>query len=86
MGKSNGHPLDAAAGSTEGGHEMIHALKIYPEYFEAVRIGEKRFELRDNDRDFRVPSTPSYRITVFRSTRNPQEPFIRGFPVRRCPI
>ena len=33
---------------------MIHALKIYPEYFEAVRIGEKRFELRDNDRDFRV--------------------------------
>ena len=33
---------------------MIHALKILPEYFEAVRIGEKRFELRCNDRDFRV--------------------------------
>lgn len=33
---------------------MIHALKIYPEYFEAIRNGKKKFELRDNDRDFHV--------------------------------
>lgn len=33
---------------------MIHALKILPEYFEAVRNGRKTFELRNNDRDFRV--------------------------------
>ena len=33
---------------------MIHELKIYPEYFEAVRNGTKRFELRKNDRDFRA--------------------------------
>ncbi len=32
---------------------MIHALKTYPEYFEKVRSGEKTFELRENDRDFR---------------------------------
>lgn len=33
---------------------MIHALKIFPEYFEEVRNGRKKFELRYNDRDFRV--------------------------------
>jgi len=30
----------------------IHELKILPEYFDAVRSGDKRFELRKNDRDF----------------------------------
>ena len=30
----------------------IHELKILPEYFDAVRSGDKRFELRRNDRDF----------------------------------
>lgn len=33
---------------------MIHALKTLPEYFEAVRQNEKTFELRKNDRDFKV--------------------------------
>lgn len=33
---------------------MIHALKIQPKYFEAVRSEVKTFELRKNDRDFRV--------------------------------
>ena len=33
---------------------MIHALKTLPEYFEAVRKGDKTFELRENDRDFQV--------------------------------
>ena len=33
---------------------MIHGLKIRPKYFDAVRSGEKTFELRRNDRDFRV--------------------------------
>lgn len=33
---------------------MIHALKIQPKYFDAVRSEVKTFELRKNDRDFRV--------------------------------
>lgn len=33
---------------------MIHALKIYPKYFDEVRKGNERFELRKNDRDFHV--------------------------------
>ena len=33
---------------------MIHALKIEPEYFEAIKNREKTFEVRENDRDFSV--------------------------------
>lgn len=33
---------------------MIHELKIWPEYFEAVVLGQKRFELRVDDRGFKV--------------------------------
>lgn len=33
---------------------MIHELKISPKYFEDVRNGMKRFELRRDDRDFKV--------------------------------
>lgn len=33
---------------------MIHELKIRPEYFKAVVLGDKMFEIRKNDRDFRV--------------------------------
>jgi len=32
---------------------MIHELKILPEYFEPVIKGEKTFEIRVNDRDFK---------------------------------
>ena len=31
-----------------------HTLKTWPSYFEAVKSGLKRFELRKNDRDFAV--------------------------------
>ena len=33
---------------------MIHEIKSLPEFFEEVRKGEKVFELRKNDRDYRV--------------------------------
>lgn len=31
-----------------------HDLKILPEYFEAVVSGKKKFELRKNDRNYKV--------------------------------
>lgn len=34
--------------------EAFHQLKCHPEYFEAVRSGLKTFEIRYNDRDFKV--------------------------------
>lgn len=36
---------------------MVHELKTLPEYYEAVRLGEKPFEVRKNDRDYKVGDT-----------------------------
>ncbi len=33
---------------------MIHELKILPDFYRAVVSGEKTFELRKNDRNFKV--------------------------------
>ena len=33
---------------------MLHELKTWPEYFEEVKSGKKRFELRKDDRGFKV--------------------------------
>lgn len=32
----------------------LHELKILPKYYEKVKSGEKRFEIRKDDRDFKV--------------------------------
>ena len=31
-----------------------HDLKVWPEHFEAIGVGAKRFEIRANDRDYHV--------------------------------
>lgn len=31
-----------------------HNLKMLPEYFQSVTLGNKTFELRKNDRDYRI--------------------------------
>lgn len=36
---------------------MIHYKKIWPEYFKAVKSGEKTFEIRENDEDYKVGDT-----------------------------
>lgn len=33
---------------------MTHALKTWPEYFAALASGEKTFEIRRNDRPFKI--------------------------------
>ncbi|MDR2866228.1 MAG: DUF3850 domain-containing protein [Methanomassiliicoccaceae archaeon] len=35
-------------------NSVVHELKIKPEYFLAVRSGHKKFELRKNDRNFKI--------------------------------
>lgn len=37
--------------------DALHDLKTSPEYFEAVWRGEKRFEIRKDDRNFQVGDT-----------------------------
>jgi len=36
---------------------MKHELKTRGEYFQAIKRGEKTFEVRNNDRDFKVGDT-----------------------------
>lgn len=33
---------------------MTHYLKTYPEFFQAIKRGDKTFEIRLNDRDYQV--------------------------------
>ena len=32
---------------------QLHELKIYPQYFDAILDGNKKFEIRKNDRNFK---------------------------------
>jgi hypothetical protein len=47
----------ALGGAGMGGAEMTHELKIHPEYFEAVRNGDKTFHLCRADREHQVGDT-----------------------------
>lgn len=40
-----------------GDMNQIHELKIHPEYFGPVSEGKKTFEIRKNDRDYRIGDT-----------------------------
>ena len=45
---------------------MIHELKTYSEYFKAVISGEKPFEIRKNDRNFKVGDYIALRLDTGR--------------------
>ncbi len=34
-----------------------HYLKVWPEYYRVIKTGEKKFEIRKNDRNFKVGDT-----------------------------
>ena len=40
--------------AVEFGQDRVHELKIWPEFFEAQDDGRKPWEVRTNDRDYRV--------------------------------
>lgn len=33
---------------------ITHRVKLHPKYFDRIRSGQKRFEIRKNDRDYQV--------------------------------
>lgn len=33
---------------------MLHELKLHPKYYDDVLLGKKRFELRKDDREYKV--------------------------------
>lgn len=45
---------------------MIHYIKTEQDYFRSVQDGRKKFELRKNDRDFKVKQSTTKRFTVER--------------------
>lgn len=49
----------------------LHTLKIYPEYYDAVKNGIKTFEIRKLDRDFMVGDT--LRLREYDPTRYTEE-------------
>lgn len=46
--------MTALTPAAEEGERRVHELKTWPPYFGAVKRGEKTFEVRKNDRDYRV--------------------------------
>jgi len=55
---------------------MIHILKILPEYFEEVCLGNKTFEIRKNDRNYHVGDWLELREW------NPETGYTGGFVMR----
>lgn len=62
---------------------MEHELKCWPEYFEQVVTGRKPFEIRKNDRDFRVGDTLWLREWVLPDDPTCQDAYYTGLDCRR---
>lgn len=56
---------------------MVHELKTWPQYFEAVSSGVKRFEIRKDDRGFKVGDT--LRLLEF-------DPETKAYSGRSCEV
>ena len=53
-GSGDAIPTQPSAGKEAEGEETIHELKTWSKYFDEVFMGRKTFEVRKNDRDFKV--------------------------------
>ncbi|MCY0871047.1 MAG: DUF3850 domain-containing protein [Firmicutes bacterium] len=45
---------EATVFTTDHGDIRLHQLKTWPEYFDAVKSGDKKVEIRKRDREFQV--------------------------------
>lgn len=64
----------------------VHELKTWPEYFESVRSGVKRFELRVDDRPFDVGDTLHLREYEPGSIHPKPEGTARGYTGRELKV
>lgn len=51
---SNGKCETFEKGKNEAYNITVHELKTFPEYFLPMNLGNKTFEVRKNDRDFKI--------------------------------
>ncbi len=58
-----------------------HELKLWPEYFEQVRNGQMSFQLRRNDRDFKVGDHLLLKEWIPKDNPQPMR-FARGYSGR----
>ena len=64
----------------------IHELKIKLDYFIAIRNRTKNFELRKNDRDYRVGDLIKFIVLDdFNNTYNPSELYYISYVLQNCP-
>ena len=64
----------------------IHELKIKLDYFIAIRNRTKNFELRKNDRDYRVGDLISFIVLDdFNITYQPPELYYISYVLQNCP-
>ncbi len=66
--------------STEPREPKEHALKTATEFFRPMSRGDKTFEIRENDRDFRVGDT--LRLEEYDAARRERNPLDTGMTGR----
>lgn len=60
----------------------VHELKTLPDYFEAVAQGDKKFEVRRNDRGFQAGDSVILRENDPRAVNDPYREWLEGYSGR----
>jgi len=62
----------------------MHELKTWPHFYRAIIVGEKTFEIRKNDRDFKVGDTLVFKEFYPKADAAHGQP--AGFSGRTCTV
>lgn len=57
---------------------MQHELKIFPEYYQEIVTGRKKFEIRQTDRDYKIGDTLYLREFNLKMLPNPINGYYTG--------